>query len=259
MSKLPDAIWLSSSPSLQFLDRPLLKFLGCHARIARWQYYQDQDEGSSLDTAIDLLHAYLCDRPSPVHLMGHGLSGVIGLLYARRYPEKVRSLTLLSVAAQPAKTWQAHYYVQRHLLPCSRQHVLATIVTTLFGAHLPYPPKDLIEALSRDLEESPCLHSLFSLVKLPVGGVKPPLLVCGSQTDAVIPASSLNAWYPWLKPGDAIWDCPEGRHFFHYFNPHLVGDRIIKFWQEEIPAQDPSELSMENYQRAHRAKINLSI
>jgi pimeloyl-ACP methyl ester carboxylesterase len=119
-SKSPNVIWLNTSPSLRWVDQPLLRHLVRCRPILRWEYTQSQDEASSLDTAVDLLHKYVLSRPAEtedttrVHLAGHGISGVVGLLYARRFPKYVRSLTLLSVAAQPAATWHTSLQPQSY-------------------------------------------------------------------------------------------------------------------------------------------------
>jgi pimeloyl-ACP methyl ester carboxylesterase len=242
MTQRPDVLWLSGSPSLQCFDRPLLSILASQANVMQWQYCQGPDEGSSLSNAVQLLHDYLEQANQPIHLIGHGISGVMGLLYARLYPDRVRSLTLLSVAEQPAMTWQTHYYVQRHLMSCSRQQVLAFMVRNLFGAELPYDIKALVRALDRDLAEAPCLHSLFQVVDLPKGGILAPLMVCGSQTDTVVHPPALLEWRHWLKPTDRLWECPTGRHFFHYAHPYQVAEQVLKFWQSEMFAADISVL-----------------
>ena len=230
MSLAFDVLWLSASPSLKPFDRPLLRYLSQHLPIAQWEYCQTSDEASSLDKAVVLLHDFLQFR-RPVHLIGHGMGGILGLIYARRYPEHVQSLALLAVASQPATTWQVRYYVQRQLLPCSRQQVLAQTVRSLFGSQLPYPAKDLVRVLARDLEESPSPHSLFKLVDLPTGGVSMPLMVCGCKTDPVVDPISLAGWLTCLKQEDYLWECPEGHHFFHYFHPQQVGEQVLDFWQ----------------------------
>jgi pimeloyl-ACP methyl ester carboxylesterase len=166
MTRRPEVLWLNGSPSLQCFDRPFLSALAARVKVVQWQYCQEPDEASSLQNAAALLHEYLQQIEHPIHLIGHGISGVIGLLYARCHPEKVRSLTLLGVAEQPAMTWQTHYYVQRHLMPCSRYQVLAFIARSLFGSKPPYDVKNLIRALDRDLAEAPCLHSLFRVAQL---------------------------------------------------------------------------------------------
>ncbi|NJR49762.1 MAG: alpha/beta hydrolase [Leptolyngbyaceae cyanobacterium CSU_1_3] len=223
-------LWLSASPSLQRLNQPLLHYLSQQVTVSQWEYYQTLDEGSSLTTAVTLLHEHLQHQAHPIHLAGHGISGVVGLLYSRLYPERVKSLALLSIAAQPAMTWHAHYYTQQRLLPCSRSQLLAQTALILFGKRLPLPLKDLLIALDRDLDLSPCPHSLLKLSELPKGGVSMPLLVYRSQTDSIIDPQGHSNWLPWMKYEDQLWDCPEGRHFFHYFYPELVGARLLDFW-----------------------------
>ncbi len=234
-------LWLNASPSLKHFDMPLLRYLSQHIPVFCWEYSQTQDEACSLDQAVVLLHDYLKFRNAPVHLAGHGMGGVVGLMYARRYPRRVCSLTLLAVAAQPATTWHTHYYVQRQLLPCSRQQVLAQMVRSLFGSQFSYPVRDLVAALSRDLEETPALHSLFKLVSLTKGGVSAPLMICGSESDPVVSPLGLYEWHQWLKPGDRLIEFADGHHFFHTFYPEQVGAELLEFWQATDVQQKSDE------------------
>lgn len=103
MSNLPNVLCLSANPNLKNFDRPLLRSLSKQITIAQWEYCQSQDEPSSLEVALELVHDYLQQLVSPIHLVGHGTSGLLGLLYAQQHPERVRSLTLLSVGIYPAK------------------------------------------------------------------------------------------------------------------------------------------------------------
>ncbi|MFN6518508.1 MAG: alpha/beta fold hydrolase [Nostoc sp. CreGUA01] len=233
MSDSFDVLWLSASPVLQRFDQPLLKYLSRHLRIAHWEYQQSIDEGSSIDQAVELVYEFLecCDRP--VHLAGHGMGGTIALSFARRFPQKVRSLTLLAVASQPANTWHAHYYFQRQLFSISREQILASTARSLFGNQPPHTTKKLVAALDKDLEQSPTPHSLFKLVYLPKGGVSMPMMICGSKTDPIVNSPALHDWMNWLKPEDNLWECPQGYHFFHYFYPQEVGEQILSFWQRQ--------------------------
>lgn len=226
-----DVLWLNASPILKRFDKPLLQYLSEYTRVAQWEYHQTKDEASSIDKAVTLLDEFLESYPDSVHLAGHGMSGAIALTFARRFPKKVRSLTLLAVAAQPANTWHAHYYFQRQLFSISREQVLANSVRSLFGTQPPHTTKKLIAALDKDLEQSPSQHSLFKLVHLPKGGVSMPMMICGSQNDPVVDPNALNDWLNWFKPEDNIWEYPKGYHFFHYFYPQQVGEQIVSFWQ----------------------------
>ncbi|AKG24342.1 alpha/beta fold hydrolase [Calothrix sp. 336/3] len=228
-----DVLWLTASPSLKRFDLPLLRYLSTKQTVAHWEYIQSEDEASSIYQAVDLLHDFLKSSPQPVHLAGHGISGAIALLFARRYPEMVRSLSLLAVASQPANTWQAHYYTQRQIFTTSQEQILANNVRSLFGNNRPYTIETLSIALKRDLELSPCQHSLFRLIHLPKGGVSMPLLVCGSKTDPVVSSPTLHDWTNWFKPQDTLWECPGGYHFFHYFHPQEVGQKMLNFWRTQ--------------------------
>ncbi|MBE9126015.1 MULTISPECIES: alpha/beta fold hydrolase [unclassified Coleofasciculus] len=243
MPTTPDVLWLNVSPSLQRFDQPLIRYLSRQVAIAQWDYQQSQDEPSSVDVPVVLLHDYLksCDRP--IHLIGHGTGGLVGLLYARKYPERVKSLTLLAVGVHPAIDWQAHYYVQLQLLRCSRQMVLTQMVYNLFGDQDRYATRGLIKILEQDLKRSPSPHSLFKRVSLPPGGVPVPLMVCGSRDDIVVDPNELQGWLPWFKESDRLWQCIDGGHFFHNYHPQSVGEQVFDFWQSVgSPSVMPSSL-----------------
>ncbi|MBD2327894.1 alpha/beta hydrolase [Alkalinema sp. FACHB-956] len=233
MSKeYPEVLWVNVSPSLKRFDRPLIQHLAQHSKIAYWEYQVQYDAASSIETAIVLLQDYLKHCSKPIHLIGHGLGGVVALTYARQFPDRVRSLSLLAVAPQPAITWHSHYYVQRHLLPCSQVQVLAQVARTLFGPAAPYPITPLIHALAKDIDCAPSPHSLYKVTTLPEGGVDVPLMICHSQTDSVISQPLMQRWLKWFKPGDTFWTCPTGHHFFHYSAPELVNQQLHKFWNQ---------------------------
>ena len=232
---LPKFLWVSASPSLKYFHRRLLNSLAQVFDLEFWEYYQTLDEGSSIDDAIALLHEYLANLDTPTHLIGHGIGGVIALGYARMYPDQVASLTLLSVAVQPAIDWHSYYYTRCRSLPASRECIVRSIASSLFPDACSMHIRDLIGRLERDLVEAPSNNSLFRLAILDEGGVTMPLMICGSQDDPVISAQALQSWHNYLKPVDKIWQSSTGGHFFHHFNVELVSDRIQQFWQHFNP------------------------
>ncbi|MBE7381661.1 MAG: alpha/beta hydrolase [Leptolyngbya sp. SIO1E4] len=236
----PEVLWLNVSPSFQRLDQKLLLCLANRSRVAHWAYFQTPDEPSSLEVALTLLHDYVkgCDRP--LHLVGHSTSGLLGLLYARQFPRRVKSLTVLSVGVNPAVDWKAHYYTQLELLPCTRSRVLTQMVYTLFGRQQVHALKGWMELLEADLTQSFSLHSLMQRFSLFPASVPVPLLVCGGHHDAIVDPVQLQGWQPWLKPGDRMWLCPGGRHFFHATHPQRVANQIFSFWDTTDPQATPS-------------------
>lgn len=237
MSQLPEALYLSASPALQVFHRPLVTQLAKYRGIAQWEYTQTPDEPCSLDLALELLHTYLQDQPQPMHLVGHGISGLLGLLYTQRYPEQVRSLTLLAVGVHPAIDWQAHYYTQRQQLPCSRRRLLMQMVQTLFGNSSRTIATAAMKLLERDLDTCLSPHSLLKILSLEPIQVSPPLLVCGSVDDVVVDPLQLSHWQSYFSPGSMsrLWICPGGRYFFHYFYPQETANEIRQFWQALEP------------------------
>ena len=227
-----DVLWVSGSPSLRCFSMPLIKRLSRYKNIAGWEYFQTLDEPGCIDTAVELLHSYLKTKKISIHLIGHGIGGTIALIFARQYPQYVKSLTLLSVAAQPANTWHVNYYQQRQIYSLSRGEALLNTINNLFREEITYNPQKLINQFNKDLDNLPLMHSLFDIEKLPVGGVSMPLMICGGQVDPILSYLELYKWKEWLKPGDIIWKCPQGSHFFHSFYPDLVSEEISNFWQK---------------------------
>jgi pimeloyl-ACP methyl ester carboxylesterase len=225
---LSDVLWLNVSPSFQCLTQPLLCSLSSKINSSVWNYQPNLDEACSLEKAISRLHNYLKTGDRPVHLIGHSTSGLLGLMYARRYPETVKSLTLLAVGVDAAVDWQVHYYIHRPYL--SRQKLLAAMVDNLFGYQNKQTFERLVKMLEQDLDNSLSPHSLFQRLSLPPGEVSVPMMVCGSLDDIIVEPDALQNWQPWLKKGDRIWVCPEGKHFFYYFQPELLGNQLLDFW-----------------------------
>jgi pimeloyl-ACP methyl ester carboxylesterase len=243
MFKYPDALWLNASPSLLRFDLPAIHYLSGHLAIAQWEYRQHQDEASSLDIALNLLNDYLQTIPQPIHLIGHSTGGLLGLMYARKYPEKVKSLTTLGLGVNPAVDWPSYYYILREALPCSRQLILSRLAKNLFGSQRDSYHKAFIEILAKALDSSLSPHSLYQRVSLPTGGISQPLMICGSQDDRIITHQQLRGWKMYFKEGDRLWECPQGFHFFHYFHPQAVGQQVLKFWHSLAQKQSQSTLS----------------
>ncbi|HIK45012.1 MAG TPA: alpha/beta fold hydrolase [Leptolyngbyaceae cyanobacterium M65_K2018_010] len=227
----PDALWLNVSPAFQRFDQKLLSNLAPYVEVQHWAYRQSPDEPCSLEIALTLLQDYIKPQPHPIHLLGHGTGGLLGLLYARQQPHRVKSLTLLSVGVNPVVDWQAHYYAQLEKLPCSRRQVLAQMAYSLFGHQARPLVHGWVKLLEADLAHSPSPHSLFKRISLCPGSVPVPLLVCSSLDDTIVAPPQVQGWKPWLKGGDRLWQCPSGRHFFHANQPQRVAKEILNFWQ----------------------------
>ncbi|MGL5833243.1 MAG: alpha/beta fold hydrolase [Waterburya sp.] len=239
-------VWINANPSFKRFDSRIIRYLSQQIPIAYWEYNQELDEASSLEIALTLLHDYLKSKSQAIDLVGHGTGGLLGLLYARQYPQRVKSLTLLGVGAAPAIDWQAHYYQMRKLLPCSQEMLLARMVQMMFGYQSRTNTKKLVEILKQDLSTAPTAHSLYQLNRIESGGVSRPMMVCGSDNDGICDRSALQGWSDYLKDDDLLWTNSLGHHFFHYFFPECTGRKIIKFWQKIEQPLDTSPLKLIN-------------
>ena len=235
MTHPPDALWLGVNPSLRHFDQRLCRLLSRQTDIRYWCYQQTADEPCCLQTALSLLNDYLQQRSQPVHLVGHGLSGAVGLLYARLHPARIKSLTLLSVGANPAIGWHAHYYALRNRLPCDRQMILMQMANMLFGCRSSTKMAGLAKLLERVLDSELAPHSLADYQGFSPGGVEVPLLVCHGAHDVIVDPNAHSRWQPWLHPGDRLWTCPEGYHFFHYTHAPITSSIILDFWRKPTP------------------------
>jgi pimeloyl-ACP methyl ester carboxylesterase len=245
-SCIPQTVWINTSPSFRHFDQKLLREMAQIYRVAYREYQEELDEATTLDDVIGLVHDYLKSINQPVHLIGHSTGGLIGLLYARKYPEKVKSLTLLSVGVYPASDWKAHYYIQYQLLPFSREHILQHLARQLFPCQSKNRQQAVFKLLERDLVESFSLHSLYQRISISPASVPVPLMVCGSQTDYVITHSELEEWRSFFYPGDRLCWFPEGGHFFHHFYPQDVKAEVLRFWASIEPDHHPSQGSIIN-------------
>ena len=238
MNHTPNLLWLSVSPYLKCFDRRLLSQLVKVGPVRQWEYSQTIDEPCCVDSVVAALHHYVSDRAAleqragnsyyKVHLLGHGVSGAVALLYARRYPERVASLTLLSVNVRPAINWQAHYYALRRLLPCSRAIILAQLSRNLFGNQPARFYKALAQLLEKDLDSNLTFHSLAHHTEIPSEGTEVPLLVCNGAQDSIICSQKQTLWRDVMKPGDRLWQCPEGNHFFHFHHAEATASAITE-------------------------------
>lgn len=229
----PQVVGLCTSQSLRRFDLQLLRSLSRQYEIAQWEYCQEPDEPIDLNLAIASLHEYLQTCNDSVHLVGHGIAGLVGWLYAKKYPEQVRSLTLLSVGVNLATSWHSHYYEQRQLISCSRETMLMRTAFYLFGYRDQEMLSWLANLLKQDLDNSLVPHSLYAPTYIAPTPIAVPMLVCGALDDYVIGGGGENAYQKWrlhLKDSDRLWLSDQGKHFFHYSQWQAVSNQIRYFW-----------------------------
>jgi pimeloyl-ACP methyl ester carboxylesterase len=130
--------------------------------------------------------------------------------------------------------WQSHYYALRELLPCDRRAILIQMARMLFGPQALGQTMAQAKTLAQVLDTEFTPHSIGCHSQFSPGGIMPPLLVCRGDHDTIVDPQVEEQWQQWLKPGDRLWSCPEGRHFFHHDHPQPVSQTILAFWQSLV-------------------------
>ncbi len=255
---------LCLSQNLRRFDVPLLQRLARHQVVATWEYQQSPDEGSDLALVLCALDHYLQHIDQPIHLIGHGLAGMVAWLYASRYPAKISSVVLLSVGHDLSYSWHSHYYSDYYQLflnslsygnhhpeisfgcPCHandpdgwdkvtpddemiRPQVLQRLAFQLFGYRDRQILQWLGQLLAQDLDQCFQIHSLKERIVTATPQLPMPVLVCGAADDPIFNAA--GRWQRHLQQRDRQWISQHGGHFFHYTQAALVSQRIEDFWR----------------------------
>jgi pimeloyl-ACP methyl ester carboxylesterase len=251
---------LCLSQNLRRFDVPLLQRLARHQVVATWEYQQSPDEGSDLALVLCALDHYLQHIDQPIHLIGHGLAGMVAWLYASRYPAKISSVVLLSVGRDLSYSWHSHYYSDYYqafldavnygdapnemFAGCPhcvsddasitqtekiRPQVLQRLAFRLFGYRDRQILQWLGQLLAQDLDQCFQIHSLKERIVTATPQLPMPVLVCGAADDPIFNAA--GRWQRHLQQRDRQWISQHGGHFFHYTQAALVSQRIEDFWR----------------------------
>lgn len=244
MKSKPEVVIVSTSPTSDRLDVALARYLGKDRGVAQWIYSQlDPDLAPSTPEVLFNLENYLAPF-DPVHLIGHSLNGMLAFLYAQKFPDRVKSLTLLAVGKNMAMNWVSQYYFNLHFLPICRECLLKQMAINLFGNRPPGELNFYINLLDKDLNQGFSPHSPLSLTCQKNDQIPVPLLVCGSEDDFICDPDSLHSWQMFLKSTDRFCLFDSGRHFFHHFQVEAVGKAIESFWQTKVDLGQDSRYSM---------------
>ncbi len=243
MNDRPEAVIISTSPSSDRLDVALARYLGKNRGVCQWLYNQpDPDRAVSTQAVLFNLENYLAPFDA-VHLIGHSINGMLAFLYSQKFPDRVKSLTLLAVGKNMAMNWVSQYYFNLHFLPICRECLLKQMAINLFGKHPAGELNFYINLLGQDLNRGFSPHSPLNLTCQRNEQIPVPLLVCGSEDDFICDPDSLYSWQMFLKSTDRLCLFSSGRHFFHHFQVEAVGRTIESFWQTKAGLQQDSSLT----------------
>ena len=210
-------LWIDLQPSLYCLFKRTAQNLGQQFEVKRWSFEHDLDESCDVYGVHSHLRQTIENCASPVHLVGHGISGTIAHLYAQKYPKNISSITLLSVDVQSTNLWTSHYQSMRSQLQCSRFHILSHLSRLMIDTQADHVQNIVTKLFAK------CLDNDFvngSIIEKPtienLGRISAPILVINGENDFVVDKNSHQRWQQQLKPGDCYKEIKNGRHFFPF-------------------------------------------
>ena len=248
-------LWIDLQPSLYCLFKRTAQTLGQNFKVKRWSFEHDLDESCDVEVVHRLLRQTIENCSTPVHLVGHGVSGTIAYLYAQKYPKNISSVAVLSVDTHSTNQWTSHYQSMRSQLPCSRFHILSHLSRLLVDGQTEQVAHIMTRLLAKCLDNDFVYGSIFKRQTITnLNKAEVPILVINGEKDFVVDEQSHDRWRHYLKPGDCYQKVANGRHFFP-FTEWSQTAKMIESFVKMIPDQHQNHIP-ENYKNLSISKTN---
>ena len=248
-----EILWIDLQPSLYCLFKRTAQTLGQNFKVKRWAFEHDLDESCDAEVVHSLLKQTIENYSTPVHLVGHGISGTIAYLYAQKYPENISSVSVLSVDTHSTNQWTSHYQSIRSQLPCSRYHILSHLSRLLVDRQTEQVGQIMTRLLAKCLDNDFVYGSIFKSEKITnLNKAEVPILVINGEKDFVADEQSHDRWRQYLKPGDCYQKVANGRHFFP-FTEWSQTAKMIESFVKMVPDQHQNHIP-ENYKNLSISK-----
>ena len=248
-------LWIDLQPSLYCLFKRTAQTLGQNFKVKRWAFEHDLDESCDVEVVHSLLRQTIENSSTPVHLIGHGISGTIAYLYAQKYPKKILSVSVLSVDTYSTNQWTSHYQSMRSQLPCSRFQILSHLSRLLVDSQTEQVGLIVTRLLAKCLDNDFVYGSIVkSQTIMNLNKAEVPILVINGEKDFVVDEQSHNRWRQYLKPGDCYQKVTNGRHFFP-FTEWSQTAKMIESFVKMVPDQHQNYIP-DNYKNPSISKTN---
>ena len=235
-------LWVDLQPSMYCLFKRTAQTLGQHFKVKRWSFEHNLDESCDVEVVHSLLRQTIENYSTPVHLVGHGISGTVAYLYAQEYPKKILSVSVLSVDTYSTNQWTSHYQSMRSQLPCSRFQILSHLSRLLVDSQTEQVGLIVTRLLAKCLDNDFVYGSIVkSQTIMNLNKAEVPILVINGEKDFVVDEQSHNRWRQYLKPGDCYQKVTNGRHFFP-FTEWSQTARMIKSFIKMVPDQNQNHI-----------------
>ena len=248
-------LWIDLQPSLYCLFKRTAQTLGQNSQVKRWSFEHELDESCDVEFVHRLLRQSIENCSTPVHLVGHGVSGTIAYLYAQKYPKNISSVSVLSVDTHSTNQWTSHYQSMRSQLPCSRFHILSHLSQLLVDRQTEQVGHIMPRLLAKCLDNDFVYGSIFKTQAITnLNKAEVPILVINGEKDFVVDEQSHDRWRHYLKPGDCYHKVANGRHFFP-FTEWSQTAKMIESFVKMVPDQHQNHIP-ENYKNLSISKTN---
>ncbi len=223
-------LWIDLQPSLYCLFKRAAQTLDQHFKVKRWSFEHDLDESCDIEGVHSLMRKTIENCPTPVHLIGHGISGTIAYLYAQKFPKNISSVSVLSVDTLSTNQWTSHYQSMRSQLPCSRFHILSHLSRLLIDRQTEQVSNIVTRLLAKCLDNDFVYGSIVKSQPITnLDKAEVPILVINGEKDFVVDEQSHDRWRHYLKPGDCYQKIADGRHFFPFTEWSQTAKKIESF------------------------------
>ena len=248
-------LWIDLQPSLYCLFKRTAQTLGQNLKVKRWAFEHDLDESCDVEVVHSLLRQTIENCSTPVHLVGHGISGTIAYLYAQKYPKNISSVSVLSVDTHSTNQWTSHYQSMRSQLTCSRFHVLSHLSRLLVDRQTEQVGHIMTRLLAKCLDNDFVYGSIAKSQTITnLNKAEVPILVINGEKDFVVDEGSHDRWRHNLKPGDCYQKIANGRHFFPFTEWSQTAIMIESF-VKMVPDQHQNHIP-EHYKNLSISKTN---
>jgi pimeloyl-ACP methyl ester carboxylesterase len=204
---------------------------GVRTRILEFRGHGEHaipDEGLSMEVFLrDIRDAMQQAGWSEAHLFGYSMGGYAALLYASRFPEKVKSVVTLGTKVK----WDREGLDRelRLLDPQKMKEKVPQFAMELLTQHGPDRWEDLVRATAKLITG---LHEQPPLTRDALEKIKCPVMLCvGDRDRTAVPEHTLEAARLMSRGSTLV--LPSTQHPFDHVDLNALVGHLLNFWGEE--------------------------
>ena len=200
-----------------------------HSKIDENEFFLDD-----LVDDVEKLRSYL--NIDKTHLVGHSLGAMIGSLYARKYPNRLLSLTLLSTAAFRTEDDQQKIFdIISKIENEGIDNIIPILINRWFSDNFIINNQEVINNRIRQIKQTPLktflnVFRLYALTEMSLwlNQISTPSLIMTGESDGGC-NPKLNKLIHQAMPNSKLEILSNLKHAITLEDPYLVGNKIKSF------------------------------